>query len=330
MAEFLTWVGDAFTWTMGALAALAGMAGAFASGFVAPGETVFNGYIEADYVYIAATNAGRINDISIDEGQTVTAGQILFTLDDDQYRASLSAARAQQAAAEATWKNLETGSRFEEIAVTRASLAEAEANQVLAKSTLERNLKLQKNGLVPEATVDSARAAYETASAAVTQLQAKLTVQELPARPEELAAAKANFDAAVANVDFARVQLDERTVASPVGGVVDRVYYRSGEVVTIGSPVLSILPPSKVKVEFYIPEPVRNQYRIGDVLMVTCDSCTHDMTATITYLASQPQNTPPIIYSRDERRRLVFLAEAKLDDGVSLLPGQPVSMKVPE
>jgi HlyD family secretion protein len=330
MDEFLGFLNDAFAFVMGALGALIGMIGAFAAGFTADTPQAYNGYIEADYVYIAATNAGRLNDISTDEGQTVTAEQTLFSLDDDQYRAALSAAIAQQAAAEATWRNLETGSRSEEIDVIKASLRQAEASRELARTTLERTLKLKQSGLVPDSQVDTARAQLDTTSATVAQLQAQLSVAELPARPEQLAAAKANFEAAMANVEVAQVQLDDRTVESPVGGIVDRLFYKSGEVVGTGSPVLSILPPGELKVEFFVPETDRNRFRIGDILDLTCDSCASGLTATISYMASQPQNTPPIIYSRDERRRLVFLAEARIDESVSLLPGQPVTMKVPE
>ena len=330
MDAAFSWLGEAFAWTLAALGALAGMISAFASGFVETGPAVYNGYVEANYVYVAATNPGRIKDIGAEEGATVTPGQALFALDDDQYRAVLSAAIAQQAAAEATWRNLETGSRSEEIDVIRASLKQAEASQALAQTTLDRTLKLKERGLVSDSQVDSAQAQLDTANASVAQLQAQLTVAELPARPEQLAAAKANYEAATANVEAAEVQLEDRTVDSPVGGVIDRVYYKSGEVVGIGSPVLSILPPGELKVEFFLPETERNLFRIGDVLALTCDSCGPGLTATISYLASQPQHTPPIIYSRDERKRLVFMAEAMIDESVSLLPGQPVSMKVPE
>ncbi len=324
------WIGDAFHWTVWALGALAAMTGALFTGWLDQGPQVYNGYIEANYVYVPATNAGRLNQITVEEGNTVTEGQLLFSLDDDQYRAVLSAAVAQRAAAEATWRNLETGNREEENDVIRASLMQAEANQELAKTTLDRTLKLRKSGFVSDSQVDSAQAQYDSANAAVANLQAQLAVAELPARPEQLAAAKANYNAAVANVEAAEVQLDDRTVESPVGGVVDRVYYKTGEVVGVGSPVLSILPPGELKVEFFVPETVRNSLRIGDILDLTCDSCQDGLTATVSYLASEPQNTPPIIYSRDERKRLVFLTEARIGDDVSLLPGQPVTMTVPE
>ena len=330
MDELFTWLSDAFSWAAGAIGALIGVIGAFASGFVDEGPTVYNGYVEANYVYVAATNPGRLKGLIAEEGQTVTEGQMLFSLDDDQYRASLSAAIAQQKAAEASWRNLETGSRAEETDVIKASLKQAEASLELARTTLDRTLKLKGNGLVPDSRVDSAQAQFDTANATVAQLQAQLAVAELPARPEQLAAAKANYEAATANVEAVRVQLDDRTVDSPIGGVVDRVYFKSGEVVGIGSPVLSILPPGELKVEFFLPETERNRFRIGDILAVTCDSCADGLTATISYLASEPQHTPPIIYSRDERKRLVFMAEARIDESVSLLPGQPVTMAVPQ
>lgn len=314
---------EVIAWIMGVVAAII-------PGFAEPPEPVYNGYVEANYVYVAATNPGRLTEIKAKEGDKVEAGDLLFALDDSQYRAALSAAIAQQAAAEASWRNLETGSRVEETDVIRASLKQAEANQSLAKTTLERSLKLQSSGLVPDSQVDNNRANLEAANAAVAQLKAQLEVAELPARPEQLAAAKANYDAATANVESAKVQLEERTVEAPVKGRIDRVYYRSGEVVGIGSSVMSVLPPGELKVEFFIPEPARAEWHVGDMLDLTCDGCPEGLTGTISYLASEPQNTPPIIFSRDERGRLVFMAEAKIADGSGLMPGQPVSMRVPQ
>jgi len=314
---------EIISWITGLLAVLI-------PGIGAAPEPVYNGYVEANYVYAAATNPGRLTEITVKEGDTVAAGDLLFALDDDQYRAALKATIAQQAASEATWRNLKTGSRVEETDVIRASLKQAEANQALAETTLERSLKLQRNGLVPDAQVDSNRAQFEAANASVAQLKAQLAVADLPARPEQLAAAKANYDAATANMQSAKVQFEDRKVEAPVGGKVDRVFYRSGEVVGVGSPVVSILPPDELKVEFFVPEAERATLHVGDRLDLSCDGCADGLTGTVSYLASKPQNTPPIIFSRDERGRLVFMAEAKIADGSELLPGQPVSMKVPE
>lgn len=302
-------------------------AASFIPGLGAPQPPVYAGYVEANFVYVGVTNPGRITEIAVNEGEEIGQGQMVFSLDAEQFQARLSAAEAQEASAKATWRNLETGSRAEETDVIRASLAQATANQNLARLTLDRSQKLKDRGLIADAQLEADKAKLTSSDAAVAQLKAQLAVAELPARPEVLAAAKANYDAAVANVVSARVQLGDRTVEAPVSGRVDRVYFKTGEVAAVGTPVVSILPKGQAKVEFFIPEAMRSSFHIGDVLGLSCDGCAKGLTGEISYLASQPQNTPPIIFSQEERGRLVFMAEARIPDSSGLLPGQPVTMR---
>ncbi len=131
----------------------------------------------------------------------------------------------------------------------------------------------------------------------------------------------AQADAEKANADLA-----DRTVTSPAAGRIERVFFDAGEIVSAGTPVVSILPEGALKVKFYVPETVRAGFALGDKVVVSCDGCPDGLTATLSYFASDPQFTPPVIYSRDERQRLSFLIEATLD-GASLHPGQPVTVE---
>lgn len=288
----------------------------------------FHGYVEADYVYVSPASAGRIETIAVSEGDQVAAGDLLFALETDQYEAALRAAEARVEAARANRDNLMTGSREAEIEVIRASLANAEANQHLAQQTLDRSLQLLDRDLVAPAKVDADRASLEAANAQVAQLRAQLEVAELPARDAQQVSAEATVEAAIADADKAREDLTDRTVIAPAGGLVDNVYYRAGEVAATGSPVIALLPPGELKARFFIPETERARFAIGDELAVSCDNCADGITATVTYMASDPQHTPPIIYSRDERSRLVFMAEALIDGDAQLLPGQPVTVSI--
>jgi len=290
----------------------------------------YHGYVEADYVYIAPASAGRIDQISVKEGDVVDAGQVLFALEADQFSAALRAAEAREAVAEATWRNLETGSREEEIEVIRASLSKAEADLELAEMTLTRSSALLERGVVSKARVDADRSTLEAAKSQVAQLQAQLDVAELPARDAQIVAAEASLDAARADADKARLDLNDRRVTAPASGLIDRIYYRAGEVASVGAPVMSLLPPGVLKARFFVPETDRATLELGQKLAVSCDGCPNDLTATLTYMASDPQHTPPIIYSRDERARLVFMAEANLDGETVLLPGQPVTVELSE
>jgi HlyD family secretion protein len=294
---------------------------------------VYNGYVEADYVYVAPSVTGRIRMLSVAEGDQITVGQFLFDMDASQQRANLRAATARIAQAEANLRNLETGSREAEIAVKRASLAEARAAQALAASTLARTENLFGRGLTTQAKVDSDSAAVNQANAHVAQLEAELEVAELPARDEQVIAAQATLKAARAEAEVAAAQLDDMRTTAPITGRIEKVYYTVGEVASAGTPVVSILPPDALKVLFYIPESMRSGFSIGETLQLSCDGCPEGIEgieASVSRMASDPQYTPPIIYSRDERHRMVFRAEAQLAPGTGLLPGQPVTMERPE
>ncbi|HEY8596738.1 MAG TPA: HlyD family efflux transporter periplasmic adaptor subunit [Devosiaceae bacterium] len=301
--------------------------------FVVPGvgsapPQVWNGYLEADYVYVAPVTPGVIDEIKVKEGDRIAAGDVLFTQSRAQYSAALAASEAQVEVARANLANLSTGSRENELQVIRASLAKAQADLSLAASNYQRSVELQKQGFASNAKVDQDKAALDAATAQVNQLEAQLGVAELPARDAQRVGAEAALKAAEADAQRAQVQLDDRTVRAPIGGVVDRVFYDAGEMAPAAAPVVSILPPGELKARFFVPEKERAALRVGERLAVTCDGCPDDLTATLTYLATDPEHTPPIIFSTEERARLVFMAEARVDGDTGLLPGQPVTVKV--
>jgi HlyD family secretion protein len=306
-------------WVMGVLSFIPGLGHA--------GPATWNGYVEDDYVYASAASAGTIQSIAVKEGQLVKAGETLFVLDTSQQQAQYDAAKARADAAQATLENLQTGSRQEEIDVTKAQLSKAQADLHLAEQNLARTQDLFDRGLTPMATLDQAKATVKAAQASVDQLAAQLKVQQLPARDAQQIAAEATLAAAKADADTAKAALDTRTVTAPEAGRVERLFFKTGEVAGAGVPVLSLSGADAMKVLFYVSEADRQQFALGDVVSVSCDGCAADLTATISHFASDPQFTPPIIYSRDERHRLVFLTEAVLADQSSVLPGQPVSIE---
>jgi HlyD family secretion protein len=313
MDQFLSW--------------LTGLIAIVLPGFGVAPEASWNGYVEADYVYVAAAAPGVIETIAVEEGETIERGDLLFVLQQSQQQALLRAAEARVAAAAANMENLTTGSRVEEVQVIRASLGKAEADLHLAENTLSRSEKLAAEGLTPEAKVEQDRATLASARAQVAQLQAQLTVAELPARDPEQLAAEANLFAAEADADKARSDLADRTVLAPSRGRVERIYFGPGEMATAGVPIAALLPSDALKVKFYVAEADRPGFTLGDVVGVSCDGCGDGLTATLSFFASDPQFTPPVIYSRDERVRLSFLAEAVLDNGAELRPGQPVTIR---
>ena len=287
---------------------------------------VYNGYLEADYTYVAPLSAGRIVAIAAGEGEQVLAGQVLVTLEDSAQKAAMQAALAGVAQAEANLDNLLTGGRADEIAVIAASLHRAEADRALAEGNFARTQALAGQGQVSAAKLDQDRTALAAAAAAVEQLQAQLNVAQLPARDAQRLAAEAALAMARAGAEGARIALADRVLRAPVSGVLERRFYEPGEVAGSGAPLLAIFQPDRLRVIFYLPQAERAGFRLGEVLAMDCDGCPTGISARIILMASEPQYTPPILYSRDERGRLVFRAEAQVNGMGGLLPGQPVTL----
>jgi len=138
--------------------------------------------------------------------------------------------------------------------------------------------------------------------------------------------AQANLREADARAKAARTRLTRRELSSPVTGAVQQIYYRPGEMVPAGKAVLSILPPGNVKVRFFVQQAVLPAISLGDTVSVTCDGCASGIAARISFIASSAEFTPPVIFSEEERGKLVFLVEALPEKPEGLRVGQPVSV----
>lgn len=303
-----------------------GLVGLVVPAFAPEAPPVFNGYLEADYVYVAPLQPGRIVQVGYGEGALIKAGDVVARLEDETQRAALQAAEAAVAQARANLDNLSTGGRKDEIAVIAASLHRAEADQALAEANFARSERLAREGQVSAARLDQDRTAQEAARAQVEQLQAQLNVAKLPARDAQRVAGEAGLAMAEAQAEAARIALADRVLRAPVSGLVERLFYQAGEVAGTGAPIAALLVPGDLRVVFYLPEAERAQVALGDVLHLGCDGCAEGIEARVVQMASAPQYTPPILYSRDERGRLVYRAEAELTGAKGLLPGQPVTL----
>ena len=292
-----------------------------------PVEGVYYGYAEGEYLYIGSRFAGTITEIAVTEGLTVKAGDLLFSLDSEREQEALGIAHARLATARALYHDTTQGGRNEELQVIEARLRSAEANRNLKQTTLNRTKELRARNVVPQNRLDEDRESLNMAVAMVRQLKAELAVSRLPEREDLQAAARQDILAVESSVRTAEIGLSERFVLSPVDAAVERVYLRVGEQAKAAAPVVSLLPPDNMKVRFYIPEPDRFSLNVGDHVSVDCSGCSEPFSGLITFIATSAEFTPPVIYSLEERAKLVFLVEAKLKNG-TLVPGQPVDVRV--
>jgi HlyD family secretion protein len=179
----------------------------------------------------------------------------------------------------------------------RADVAMAEASLTNARHAYERARTLLRTAAGTQKAVDDAEAALRTAEARM----------------------------ASANTRLAR-----RKIASPVGGTVQQIYFRPGEQVPAGRPVASLLPPGNIKVRFFVPETMLPKIAIGQGVAIRCDGCAEVVAGRVTFISRSSEFTPPVIYSQEERSKLVFLIEARTDTPAQLRVGQPVDVRLEE
>ena len=242
---------------------------------------VAQGYVEGEYVYLAAPLGGALTNLAVARGDLVKVGQLLF--------------------------ELERGSEA-------ASLAQAEKNLVAARTSAE----------LAAANFQRRKELRESPSAIVS-------AEELERARADRDAAAAQVDALQAARDKAQWAFDQKQQFAPADAAVHDTLYRPGEFVAAGNPVIVLLPPGNLKVRFFVPQEKLARVKVGGTVSVQCDGAAKPFSATVNYIATKAEYTPPVIYSRETRAELVFMIEAKFSpaDAAELRPGQPVDMQLP-
>jgi len=310
-------------WLIAALLAIAGCGD--------DGARSYQGYAEGEFVLVAAPYGGRLEKRYVNRGEEVEAGKPLFVLEQENEKAARREAEERLKNAEAKAADLVTGKRAPEVDAVRAQEAQARAARKLAERTLAQQKALYEKGFASEEAFNNARANYERDIARVEETEAQIRVaRQTVGRDKEIAAAQAETEAARAVLAQSDWRLEQRSVAAPMKALVHDTLYSEGEWVNAGSPVVSLLPPGNVKMRFFVPETVVGALKMGQEVKARCDGCPAPIPAKITYLSRQAEYTPPFIYSREQRAKLVFLVEARpaLADAAKLKPGQPLDVSL--
>jgi HlyD family secretion protein len=294
-------------------------------------ESAWQGYIEGEFVLLAAPYAGQLQKLHVRRGDAVESGKPVFALEQEAERAARAEAEERLRSAQARLENLGQGRRVPEVEALRAELKQAQAALELSQTVLAREENLFKTEATSRAQYDDARGAVERDKARVAAAEAQLRSAQQPlGRDAERKAAEAEVKAARAVVAQAAWRLEQRSVVAPVAARVEDTFFVEGEWVPAGRPVASLLPPGNVKLRFYVQQGILGSLSTGKDVEVRCDGCPAPVAAKITFISSQAEYTPPVLYSRESRGKLVFLVEARPSpaDGARLRPGQPVDVRL--
>lgn len=248
------------------------------------------GYIEGLLTYISSSTSGYLDDLDVEKGRQVSAGNFLFKL------------------------NPQPENHAYEAALTDLQQEKANKQDILAKlqfaeQTLTRNKALYAKRVLQKSALDQAQADRDALVAQIAQSDALIRGK----------------DAQLASSAWI---LSQKEVKAPKKGVIYDVYFRTGEYVDTNQPVLSILSPNDIKIIFYVEQPMLSALRLGGAIKAACDGCEW-VQGKISFISPQAEYTPPLIFSNDTNSKLVYRIEAVFDKNknISLHPGQPVTVK---
>lgn len=293
-------------------------------------SSTYQGYVEGEFVFVASSEPGRLDRLHVSRGQQIAAGAPLFALESGIEAAAVRKAQQELSAAQSQLQDLKSGKRPMEIDVIREQQEQARAAAKKSADNLVRNETLFKSGYIAKAQLDESRAEADANAARVRELKNQLSVAALPARSDQIKAQTAAVASARAVLDQAEWKLNQKAITATRSGLVFDTMYREGEWVPAGSPIVRMLPPENVKIRFFVPQTLIGSLSKGKAVVIRCDGCPAEVPATITYISTEPEYTPPIIYSNETRSKLVFMIEAHStpDKAVGLHPGQPVEVRL--
>jgi HlyD family secretion protein len=293
-------------------------------------QGAFLGYVEGDILYIGPVEGERLDKLAVEVGANVARGDLLFVMATPllDRRHKEAAARLEQM--EAQLKNLRAAmNRPQQIAVLQAAVERAQAAVDLSEADYQRQKTLFSHGNVSKSALDRATMALARDRASLREAKRQIEAARLASRSQEIAAGEAALDQARAQLDQINTRIARQNVRAPAAGVVQDVYFRPGEMVNAGQPIVALLPPGNRKVRFYVPEARLASIKLGARVKVSCDGCKEGLWGRIFFMSGREEYTPPVIFSDQERAKLVFKIEARLEGEARELPiGLPVTIRL--
>lgn len=293
-----------------------------------PAANTVQGYVEGEFVYIAAPLPGKMEKLFVQKGAQVKAGDPLFELENVPEKASRDEMQSRLAQLRAQLADAKKGRRPTEIEATTAQLNLARSALHYAETELQRQEKLLRASVVSAQDVDRLRSQRDQERQRVTQLEAELGTAKLGARSDQIAAIEANARSLEAALGRSEWDLGQKQQTAPAAGLVFDTLYRTGEWVAAGRPAVVLLPPHNIKVRTFVPQALLTTIHPGDKVPVSVDGAAKPFSGTVRFVSPQAEYTPPVIYSRESRQKLVYLVELTFDPSTAtqLHPGQPVTV----
>ncbi len=282
------------------------------------------GYVEGESIYLASPFYGVLEELSVVRGQHVEKGQLLFRLDSDPQKIVIEQAQSDLSHAKKILADLVKPRRTPEILAIKAQIEQTNAQIRLAEIRLERLKTLYVKQAASKDTVDEASALLQQQQQLKIQYEDNLNLATLGSREDQIDAQKELVKSLEAKLQQAQWDLAQKTVMAPDSGIIFDTYYQTGELVGNQQPVVSLLTPKNIRIEFFIPLSALARANLGQKITFDCEGCESNNEAVISYISPDAEYTPPLVYSRDNYSKLVFRVKAQIHSDKIFKPGQPV------
>jgi len=288
-----------------------------------------SGTIEMDEVDVASFVGGRLVRLSVNEGDSVSAGDTLAVLDRGEVAAQVAAQAAEAERAQSNARDLQQGARPAELMIAREARRAAEADLDLARVTYERTDKLFKSNVASAAEMDQARTALRAAEARAAGARETVALAEEGYRRAQVTAAKQGATAALAQLAGAQSRANELVLTAPRSGVVLLVNYRTGELVPPNSAVLTLGDPDSLWMRVFVAAPLLTKLRLGATAEVRPIGAKQPYAGHVVSIASEAEFTPRAALTEEEQANLVFGVKLKLaKSGGALKAGLPADARI--
>lgn len=286
------------------------------------------GYVEGEYLYMAPMEAGILQTLNVAQGDTVASGTLLFTMDPTPQREARTEALHKLAQGRELLEDAQEGMRPTEIEALDAQLKQAEAALTLALKTFERQRLLYQDKVISAEELDRARSDARQKQETVQQMRAQLATGRQGDREHQIHSAQDNVKALEAALAKTEWNLQQTSQTAPRDALVFDTYFRSGEFVPAGRPIVSLLPPENVRVRAFVPQGQVGSLATGTSATIFIDGVSEPAKGSVSFISPKAEFTPPVIYSQQMREKLSFMVEISFPPDVAkkLNPGQPVDV----
>jgi len=295
----------------------------------AAAELVLSGNVDIREVNLSFRVGGRLQQLQVDEGAQIKAGQVLGRLDDAPQRNAVADAAAALAALQARQSLMHQGYRAEDVAQARAALDARQAVLTDARAAWQRQQELAGSGAAAVKALDAARSAHDQAQAQYQAAQQQYQALSKGYRPQEVAEVDANVQRAQAQLAAARLQLADTVLTAPANGIILTRAVEPGSMLAAGSTVLTLSLSQPVWVRAYVAEPQLGQAQPGRKVWIYRDGRSQPYAAVVGFVSPTAEFTPKNVETTDLRTAQVYRLRLIVSQpDAALRQGMPVTVKL--